>query len=167
MIMQQFTVRTATLADLNILLSFEQEIIRAERPFDETLDDDPISYYDLRQLILSDRAEVMVAELHSGIIGSGYALIRDAKPYLNHQKYTYLGFMYTQRDQRGKGVNKAIVDALMQWSKSKGIHEVRLTVYHDNEPAIKAYGKVGFKKHLLEMRVGIYRTNIECADDDF
>lgn len=155
MIMQQFTVRTATLADLNILLSFEQEIIRAERPFDETLDEDPISYYDLRQLILSDEAEVMVAELHSRIIGSGYALIRDAKPYLNHKKYSYLGFMYTEKDQRGKGVNKAIINALMQWSKSKGIQEVRLTVYNDNEPAIRAYGKVGFKKHLLEMRVHV------------
>ena len=155
MIMQEYTVRTATLDDINKLLSFEQEIIRAERPFDETLDKDPISYYDLRQLILSNEAEVMVAELNSEIIGSGYALIRDAKPYLDHKKYTYLGFMYTDRDQRGKGVNKAIVDALVQWSKSKGIHEIRLTVYNDNAPAIRAYEKVGFKKHILEMRVHV------------
>lgn len=151
--MQQFAVRIATLADLKTLLSFEQEIIRAERPFDETLDKDPISYYDLGQLVLSDEAEVMVAEVDQKIIGSGYALIRDAKPYLDHKKYTYLGFMYTHADQRGKGVNKAIVDALIEWSKSKGIHEIRLTVYNDNLPAIRAYEKVGFKKHILEMRV--------------
>tara|TARA_R110002033_G_scaffold61975_1_gene112707 strand:- start:2200 stop:2670 length:471 start_codon:yes stop_codon:yes gene_type:complete len=155
MIMQQFTVRMATLEDLNILQSFEQEIIRAERPFDETLDKDPISYYDLRQLILSEEAAVMVAELNSKIVGSGYGLIRDAKPYLNHKKYTYLGFMYTDSAQRGKGVNKSIVDALMHWSKSKGIHEVRLTVYNDNAPAIRAYEKVGFKRHILEMRVKV------------
>jgi len=145
----------ATLADLNILLAFEQEIIRAERPFDETLDKDPISYYDLRQLILSNEAEVMVAEEDSKIIGSGYALIRDAKPYLDHKKYTYLGFMYTHNDYRGKGINKTIVDALVQWSKAKGIHEIRLTVYNDNLPAIRAYEKVGFKKHILEMRVNV------------
>lgn len=145
----------ATLADLNILLAFEQEIIRAERPFDETLDKDPISYYDLRQLILSNEAEVMVAEENSKIIGSGYALIRDAKPYLDHKKYTYLGFMYTHNDYRGKGINKTIVDALVQWSKAKGIHEIRLTVYNDNLPAIRAYEKVGFKKHILEMRVNV------------
>jgi hypothetical protein len=90
--MQQFIVRTATLADLNILLSFEQEIIRAERPFDDTLGQDPINYYDLRQLIMLEGATVMVAELDSKIVGSGYALIRDAKPYLDHKKYTYLGF---------------------------------------------------------------------------
>lgn len=153
--MQQYIIRTATLADLNTLLSFEQEIIRAERPFDETLDQDPISYYDLRQLVLSEEAEVVVAELDSKIIGSGYAVIRDAKPYLNHKKYTYLGFMYTVSDHRGKGVNKAIVDALILWSKSRGIHEVRLTVYNNNAPAIRAYGKAGFKKHILEMRVHV------------
>lgn len=153
--MQQYIIRTATLADLNTLLSFEQEIIRAERPFDETLDQDPISYYDLRQLVLSEEAEVVVAELDSKIIGSGYAVIRNAKPYLNHKKYTYLGFMYTVSDHRGKGVNKAIVDALMRWSKSRGINEVRLTVYNNNAPAIRAYGKAGFKKHILEMRVHV------------
>ena len=153
--MQQFTVRTATLDDLKVLLSFEQEIICAERPFDETLDKDPISYYDLRQLVLSEEAEVMVAELDSRIVGSGYALIRDAKPYLDHKQYAYLGFMYTAMEQRGQGVNKAIVDALVQWSISKGVHEIRLTVYNDNTPAIRAYEKVGFKKHILEMRVHV------------
>jgi RimJ/RimL family protein N-acetyltransferase len=44
---------------------------------------------------------------------------------------------------------------LVQWSNTKGIHEIRLTVYNDNAPAIKAYGKVGFKKHILEMRVHV------------
>ncbi|MCK0147389.1 GNAT family N-acetyltransferase [Arenibacter sp. F26102] len=155
--MQQFAIRMATLADIKTLLSFEQEIIRAERPFDETLDVDPISYYDLKQLVLSDEATVMVAEVGHNIIGSGYGLIRDAKPYLDHKKYTYLGFMYTDPDHRGKGVNKAIVDALVQWSKSKGIYEVRLTVYNDNLPAIRAYEKVGFKKHIVEMRVNVDR----------
>jgi len=145
----------ATLDDLKMLLSFEQEIIRAERPFDETLDKDPISYYDLEQLVMLEEAAVMVAELDSRIVGSGYALIRDAKPYLDHKKYSYLGFMYTDKEQRGQGVNKAIVDALVQWSKAKGMHEIRLTVYNDNAPAIRAYEKVGFKKHILEMRVRV------------
>lgn len=145
----------ATLADLKVLLAFEQEIIRAERPMDETLDKDPISYYDLKDLVLSQEAAVMVAETNDRIIASGYAHIRDAKPYLNHEKYSYLGFMYTHGDYRGRGVNKAIVDALVQWSKAKDINEVRLTVYHDNVPAIRAYGKVGFKKHILEMRLQV------------
>jgi len=61
--------------------------------------------------------------------------------------------MYTDPDYRGMGVNEAIVRALMDWSRSKKITELRLTVYHGNAPAIKAYEKAGFKGHILEMRV--------------
>jgi len=104
-------------------------------------------------LILSDKAEVVVATYNSELIASGYVQIRNAKPYLNHELYAYLGFMYTHPDFRGKGINKKVVDTLVKWSKSKNIQEVRLTVYEENIGAIKAYEKVGFKKHLIEMRI--------------
>lgn len=155
MIMEQFLVRKATLADLDILYGFEQKIIRAERPFDATLDKDPISYYDLKELLHADNALVLLAEVDSKVIGSGFGHIREAKPYLDHSHYAHLGFMYTDPDYRGMGVNKAIVWALMDWSRSKKITELRLTVYNDNAPAIKAYEKVGFKKYILEMRVNL------------
>lgn len=157
--MAQFTIRMATVADLKILKDFEQGIIEAERPFDETLDKDPISYYDLHELILADHAMVLLAEADSRVVGSGYGLIRDAKPYLDHKEFTYLGFMYTAKEYRGRGINKAIVKALLDWSKSKGISEVRLTVYNQNTAAIGAYEKSGFKKHLIEMRVNLGEEN--------
>lgn len=153
--MEHFLVRKATLADLDILRAFEQKIIRAERPFDVTLGKDPISYYDLRELMEMDNAIVLLAEMDSKVIGSGFGHIREAKPYLDHGYYAHLGFMYTDPDYRGKGVNKAIVQALMDWSGSKGITELRLTVYADNSSAIRAYEKVGFKGHILEMRVNL------------
>ena len=56
---------------------------------------------------------------------------------------------------RGKGVNKMIVETLIQWSVSRNITELRLEVYYLNEAAIRAYEKTGFKKHLIEMRMGI------------
>lgn len=151
--MDNFTVRKAKIEDLEILLNFEQGIIKAERPYDPTLAKDPITYYDLKELILSDEAEVVVATYNSELIASGYVQIRKAKPYLDHEFYAYLGFMYTHPDFRGKGINKKVVDALVKWSKSKNIKEVRLTVYEENLDAIKAYEKVGFKKHLIEMRI--------------
>ena len=153
--MEQYMIRKATLGDLNVLKNIEQEIIKAERPFDETLDKDPISYYDLRELMMADNARVLVAEDNGEIVGTGFGVIRDAKPFLNHEEYAYLGFMYTAEAYRGKGVNKVIVDALLAWAKTKGINEARLTVYSDNSPAIRAYEKSGFKNHIIEMRVGL------------
>jgi GNAT superfamily N-acetyltransferase len=148
-------IRKATLNDLTTLLEFEQGIIAAERPFDPTLKEGTISYYNIEKMISATDIEVMVAVLNEQIIGSGYARIEKAKPYLNHELYAYLGFMYTHPDHRGKGVNNQIIEALTNWVRSQNIFEMRLDVYNDNPSAIRAYEKVGFKKHLINMRIGL------------
>ncbi len=152
-IVEKFIVRPAGLDDLSVLLEFEQGIILAERPMDPTLAPDPISYYDIAELINSDDAEVLVVEHDFEVIASGYAKIKKARHYLDHEFYSYLGFMYTRPDFRGRGVNRLIVEELRNWSISKGLKEIRLTVYDDNIAAIKAYERTGFKKHLIEMRI--------------
>jgi GNAT superfamily N-acetyltransferase len=106
-------------------------------------------------MISATDVEVVVAVLNEQIIGSGYARIEDAKPYLNHKLFAYLGFMYTHPDHRGKGVNNLIIGALTNWVRSQNIFEMRLDVYNDNPSAIRAYEKVGFKKHLINMRIGL------------
>ncbi|MFV8342140.1 GNAT family N-acetyltransferase [Flavobacterium sp. XS2P39] len=153
--MDNITIRKAHPNDLEKLLEFEQGIITAERPFDPTLKEGKIHYYDIEKMISAPHIEVVVAQIDSEIIGSGYARIEAAKPYLNHKLYAYLGFMYTAEKHRGKGVNARIIDALKDWCRSQEILELRLDVYDDNSPAIKAYEKVGFKKHLLNMRMGL------------
>ncbi|PKA99314.1 ribosomal protein S18 acetylase RimI-like enzyme [Flavobacteriaceae bacterium MAR_2009_75] len=151
--MGEFILRKATVSDLEHLLKFEQEIIQAERPFDPTIREGKISYYDIEELILSDEAEVLVIEYEDKLVASGYAKIREARHYLDHEVYSYLGFMYTDLKYRGQSLNRKIVDALREWSYNRGVKEVRLTVYQENLGAIKAYEKAGFKKHIIEMRL--------------
>lgn len=153
--MNSIQIRKAQLSDLPQLLEFEQGIITAERPYDPTLKEEKIHYYDIKKMILSPEVEVLVATIDFIIVGSGYARIETAKPYLNHQKYAYLGFMFTHADYRGKGINSKIIESLKEWCRSQNIMELRLDVYNDNPSAIKAYEKVGFKKHLINMRVGL------------
>ena len=152
-LMEKLLTRAATLEDLDTLLQFEQGVITAERPYDPTLADDPITYYDLKELITTKDAEVVVVEYESELIASGYALKKRANNYLDHEFYSYLGFMYTCPDFRGKGINKMIIDTLKNWSTANGLKEIRLTVYDENQGAIRAYEKVGFKKHIIEMRL--------------
>lgn len=149
----QVNIRKAELKDLSVLLEFEQEIIKAERPFDVTIKNGPISYYDIGEMIKDPKACVVVAEVHDKIVASGYAIPKKARHYLDHEFYAYLGFMYTDEDFRGMGINAQIVDELKQWAQKEGYREIRLTVYNENLPAIKAYEKVGFKKHIIEMRL--------------
>jgi len=153
--MSEITTRAALLADLDILLTFEQGIVAAERPLDATLKEGEIHYYDLAQLIAAPDVQVIVAELNGEVVGSGYAGIMVPKSYLKHSRYCHLGFMYTKPEHRGKGVNNKVLQALQQWALSQSITEIRLEVYHSNKPAIKAYEKAGFKPNLVEMRLAL------------
>ncbi|MFT5715267.1 MAG: GNAT superfamily N-acetyltransferase [Flavobacterium sp.] len=153
--MNQLKIRKAKLDDLKTLLEFEQGIVAAERPYDPTLKEGKIHYYDIEKMILATDIEVIVAEIDTVIVGSGYARIANAKPYLNHENYAYLGFMFTDPKYRGKGVNSKIIEALKTWCRSLKIYELRLDVYNDNPSAIKAYEKAGFRKHLINMRTGL------------
>ena len=95
----------------------------------------------------------MVAELGGTPVGCGYARIETARHYLKHAQHAYLGFMYVLPAQRGKGINKLIIEALGRWAATQGVTELNLDVYEGNLPAIKAYEKAGLVKHLLNMRM--------------
>lgn len=153
--MENIIIRKATMNDLDTLLQFEQGIMAAERPFDPTLK--PIThYYDIPEMINADHIELLVAESNEQLIGCGYARIETSKHYLRHSQHSYLGFMYTDPAHRGKGVNKMIIESLQQWSIARNITEMRLEVYYQNDAALKAYEKVGFIRHMIEMRKEVH-----------
>jgi ribosomal protein S18 acetylase RimI-like enzyme len=154
------TIRKATIDDLETLLSFEQGVVATERPFDPTLKPDPNYYYDIKQMIDDPQVQLVVAECGSQLIACGYARIEKAKHYLQHDKHAYLGFMYVAPAWRGKNINQMIIETLKQWAASIGITEMRLDVYHDNPAAIKAYEKAGFRKLMIQMRLGLNEGEI-------
>jgi len=150
---QEISIREAVKEDLPILLKYEQEVVKAERPLDPTIKNSKVTYYDLEALISNPRALVLVACDGDRIVGTGYALEKPARHYLDHEAYAYLGFMYTDPAYRGRGINGDIINGLKKWANEHGLIEFRLTVYSENEPALRAYEKVGFKKHMVEMRL--------------
>ena len=150
-----YITRKAILKDLPSLLDFEQGVIEAERPFDPTIKADPITYYDISELINNEESEVFVVEKDTLIVASGYAKIKGDRHYLKHDKIGYLGFMFVHKAHRGQGLNQLIINELLKWCKGKKIFEIRLDVYDENLTAIKAYEKVGFKKHMTNMRLNI------------
>ena len=158
--MEKISIRKATLKDLDTLRVFEQGVISAERPFDPTLKKDPINYYDLEFMMDAPHIELIVAEIDHQLVGSGYARIETADHFLQHERHAYLGFMYVEPKHRGKGINKLIVEALKAWSLSQNITELRLEVYYNNLPALTAYEKAGFIKHIIEMRMGLNRPGL-------
>lgn len=148
-------VRAAKEADLLRLEELEQAVITAERPFNSTLKVEGAKYYDLPTLISSDDSLLLVVELEGELISTGYVQIRVSKQSLNHDKHGYLGFMYVEPEHRGKGINKVVIEHLIEWAKAEGIHDFYLDVYAENGFAMSAYKKLGFENTLVEMAVHI------------
>ncbi|MFT3746623.1 MAG: GNAT family N-acetyltransferase [Pyrinomonadaceae bacterium] len=148
----EVNVRKAVPEDLGLLLEFEQGVIDAERPMDVTLKRESTRYYDMGAMLVAPHIGVVVAEIDGEVIGSGYARIEDSKPYLIHDRHSYMGFMFTVPEHRGKGINQKIIEALEQWSLEQGVTEMRLEVYAENASAVRAYEKLGFSTSILKMR---------------
>ena len=148
-----FIIREAVEEELKTLQEFEQEIVRYERPFAPNLKENPITYYDIKDLINRPDALVLVVVVDNKLVGSGYALIKKSEPYKHPDYFAYLGFMYIAPEQRGKGLNGTLIKELIQWAKKRDIHEVQLDVYAENKSALSAYSKLGFKPDLLKMRL--------------
>lgn len=149
------SLREANRKDLPQLLDFEAALIAYEREFTPNLKKTSFHYYDLAAYIHDPSVSVVVAEHDAQLVGSGYALIKKNKAYKNPKFYVFLGFMYVLPAYRGKGINRKIIDYLIDWGKSKGHDEFQLDVYAQNESAIKAYQKVGFSFETLTMRLNL------------
>ena len=144
-------LREAKIEDLSLLLEFERCLIEYEKKFTPNLKKSSFSYYNLRAYIENPDISVVVAEQKDEVIASGYALVKKNKIYKNPEFYVLLGFMYVIPEQRGAGVNKMIIDYLLNWGKSRGYSEFQLDVYAPNESAIRAYKKAGFTLSLIHI----------------
>jgi len=153
--LKNLIIRKASSKDQSALLNLEQKVVEAERPYNHTIKPENAIYYDLNNLIVDDASYLIVAEFSGEIIGTGYAQIRESKKSLNHAKHSYLGFMYVESKYRGLGINKLIMENLIDWSKERDVFDLYLDVYDGNEAAIRAYEKVGFEKSLIEMKINL------------
>jgi GNAT superfamily N-acetyltransferase len=149
------SLRTATHKDLPILLAFEQGLVNEERPMDPLLKQEKTHYYNLPKMLDNEKIEIVIAEIDGKSVGCGYGKIIKALQCFTYEYFCYLGFMYTIPEARRKGVNKAVMEYLYDWSESQGVYEVRLDVYPNNSAAIKSYEKAGMKTGLHMMRIDL------------
>lgn len=56
----------------------------------------------------------------------------------------YLGFMIVNAAARGKGIGRAIYDAIEQWAVDRGAQEIRLAVLEVNGAAERFWRSLGY-----------------------
>lgn len=153
--LEGLTVRKARIEDYSSLAALEQKVIGAERPYNSSLKEKDAYYYDIEKLISDRDSRLIVGEIFGDIIATGYVQVRQSKPALDHDIHGYLGFMYVAEEYRGLGLNKMILQDLVGWGQQQGVIDFYLDVYSENDSAVRAYEKFGFRGSLLEMKLNL------------
>jgi len=155
MSLDRLIIREARDGDYSSLVALEQKVIDSERPYNASLKKEGAYYYDIEKLISDHDSRLVVGEISGTIVATGYVQVRRSKPALDHDCHGYLGFMYVKEEYRGLGLNKVILQDLVGWAQRRGLTDFYLDVYAENNSAVRAYEKFGFRGSLLEMKLNL------------
>src|SRR5262245_20181983 len=94
------------------------------------------------------RHPVIVADANGQIVGWG-----SLNPFNPRQAYDFVAdfSVYVERQFRGKGIGRQILDSLIELARAAGFHKMVLSALARNDAGVGLYESTGFS------HVGIYR----------
>jgi phosphinothricin acetyltransferase len=94
------------------------------------------------------RHPVLVAESGQEVVGWASLNVFNARRAYEHVADISI---YIEREWRGRGVGRGLLEALVTRATELGYHKLVLAAFPFNQPGMRAYGRAGFRE------VGIYR----------
>ena len=132
-------IRSATPADIGLILGFIRELAEYEKLAHEVVATDA----DLRQSLFGERpaAECLIAE--SAGKPAGFALFFHNFSTFLGKPGLYLEDLYVKPELRGQGVGRKLLAHLAKLAVSRGCGRFEWAVLDWNEPAIRFYQSLG------------------------
>lgn len=132
-------IRSATPADIGLILGFIRELAEYEKLAHEVVATDA----DLRQSLFGERpaAECLIAE--SAGKPAGFALFFHNFSTFLGKSGLYLEDLYVKPELRGQGVGRKLLAHLARLAVSRGCGRFEWAVLDWNEPAIRFYQSLG------------------------
>jgi GNAT superfamily N-acetyltransferase len=84
-----------------------------------------------------------VAEDEGTVVGMAYA--ERATDYFTQENHGHLGILAVAEHAEGRGIGKALLATVEQWSRDAGFRFLSLNVFADNARAIDVYNKAGYR----------------------
>ena len=149
------SVRTARPEELGTLAHLLDEVIVLHHHQDPTQFREPGSIAHaqyLEERIQDQDAAIFVAEVKGALAGIAVAVIRDAPPFLNPDRFVLLENLVVTATLRRAGVGRKLVAAAGVWARARSIEELDLNVYEFNHSAIRFYEALGFQTVSRRMK---------------
>lgn len=144
----ELTVRPATEADAAAIAAIHNQGIDERTSSFETR---PKTAEPIAELI-AHWALYLVAESGGKVVG-----FAKAGPYDDHAHY-YEGVgeatIYVERDWRGRGAGRALLEALVQAARGRGLHKLTAKIVTENEGSIRLFESCGFRTVGTHLRHG-------------
>jgi ribosomal protein S18 acetylase RimI-like enzyme len=102
------------------------------------------------QLEAPDNA-VLVADDNGDVIGYAYAAIEGYDYMSLRGPAGILHDIIVDPDHRGRGVGRLLLDATLEFFKSRGVPQVVLSTAERNEAAQRLFASIGFRGTMIEM----------------
>lgn len=95
-----------------------------------------------------DEAAVFVAEDEGKVVG--FAAV-EVRPHWAGDRDAYLGELVVDRNAEGRGVGRAMVEAVSGWADNEGLAHLTLDTGAANARARRFYGSLGFAEEDIRL----------------
>jgi ribosomal protein S18 acetylase RimI-like enzyme len=152
-----FVVRRASDADAPALGRLGAMLLRAHYAFDPQRfiapGSNPESGYEwfLRGQLKEDDAAVFVAEQDRQVIGYVFAALEPISWKELREACGFIHDIVVDDPQRRGGVATALMEAAIEWLRSRGAPRVILGTAERNAAAQRLFEKLGFRRTMIEM----------------
>lgn len=147
-------VRRANEEDLQQIVKLSEMLGRDESTLDSMISPLPSEFQDpcwILKNIRGENAVVFVAEIEGKIIG--YSLGWVSQPWSYKAKRGYICDCFVKKSYRRRGIGKALIKAMLEWFRSKGVECVEADVYSNNVPSLMLFKTLGFEEISKRLRL--------------
>ena len=149
-------IRKARAADYAACARLEQDILalhQENRP--DFFRKREVALTEERFQALLEQAVFLVAEADGGVIGHAFAGRRgyEGHPGFNDIQWLEIDDIVVAAEHRGRGVGKALFEAMKAEAAALGYDHIELTVWGFNEDARRFYEKLGMRPRIERMEL--------------
>ena len=107
------------------------------------------------------KTPIFVAVEEEKVLGYGFCIIKeyDHDPVIADHTELYIDDLCVDETCRGKGIGKALYNAILKYAKLRKCYNVTLNVWSCNDSAMKFYESLGLKPQKVGLETILEETN--------